>query len=74
MIMIEYKGISQSLEKAIVEQMKDQIKQKLKPFESEIKSQSGEIIINIPTDFDNIDIRVINISEELKNRIIASLK
>ena len=68
-----FESINDALNKAMADGIKNMIIEKLKPFESEINKAGGQISINIPKDFKDIDFKVTGITQELKDKIISAL-
>lgn len=74
-IEINYNGKKyDDITKAVVDQMKDQMLDLIKPFESEIKKEGGKVILNFPYDLSDASLKVTGISDDLEQKINTALK
>jgi len=70
----QYGDFKDAVTDAMINGVKDQFKEALKPFGKEIEKYNGRITINIPRDFKNAAVEITNIPDDLKNKIIATLQ
>lgn len=69
-----YNSISDALQKAVVDGIKESVTKSLRPFESEIRKAGGHVIVDIPSNMKNMKIQFKNLPEELIDKISKALK
>lgn len=73
MIKVTVKYSPIDVNKILYDSMVDNIKEKLKPFEQEIKDSGGEVNIILLPDY-QVSLEVNNISGGLKERILSAIQ
>ncbi len=78
-IKISYKGksynsISDAIDKALVDGIKQSISKSLKPFENEIREAGGIVTLDIAANLKDMKIELENMPDELINKIKTALK
>jgi hypothetical protein len=69
-----YSSISDAIQKAMVDGIKESISKSLRPFESEIRKAGGHVTIDIPANMKNMNIQLKNMPQELIDKIMKALK
>ncbi|MEO9257161.1 MAG: hypothetical protein ABI207_02195 [Crocinitomicaceae bacterium] len=69
-----YSSISDAIQKAMVDGIKESITKSLSPFESEIRKAGGHVVVDIPSNMKNMNIQLKNMPQELIERITKTLK
>jgi hypothetical protein len=68
-----YNSISDVMQKAMVDGIRENITNALKPFESEIIQSGGNVQVNIPENMQNMDLQLNNMPQDLIDRITKAL-
>jgi hypothetical protein len=68
-----YSSISDAIQKAMVDSIKESIMKTLRPFESEIIKSGGHVVVDIPSNMKNMNIKLKNMPQELVGRITNAL-
>lgn len=78
MLQINYKGKTHNLKDVIQEMAVDQMRlyceEKIKPYMKEVRRQGGKVIINIPYNLKDPNLKLIGLTEELQSKILAAFK
>jgi len=70
----KYENFENTLNKAVIDGMKKTVIESLKPFEAEINKHGGRVIVNIPKNLENADIKFKGLPDELIKRIEESFE
>jgi hypothetical protein len=69
-----YSSITDAIQKAMVDGIKETITKSLRPFETEIRKTGGQIIIDIPDNMKNMKVQLKNMPQDLIDKITKALK
>lgn len=69
-----YSSISDALQKAMIDGIKESITKSLRPFENEIRKAGGHVVVDIPSNMKNMNIQLKNMPQDLIDRISTALK
>lgn len=69
-----YSSISDAMQKAIVDGIKESITKSLRPFESEIRKAGGHVVVDIPNNMKNMNVQLKNMPPDLIDRINKALR
>jgi hypothetical protein len=69
----KYNEIGDAITQAVVDIIKNNFEESIKPFTAEIEQHNGCVNIDIPTDFKNAKISFVDLPPELISRITDAL-
>ena len=69
-----YSSVSDAIQKAMVDGIKESITKSLSSFESEIRKSAGHVVVDIPSNMKNMNIQLKDMPQELIDRITKTLK